>query len=315
MLFAAMLLCGCLSDPQSLPPFDGALPVADAPLTADAHTTDAVIADAASVDAVMTDAAGLDAESPDALVLDAVPSTNTHSVLFTPADDSYLSAVDQAPGLDVVNALTFEAWVKLASLPASGTRYSIVVKSDNGAVQDSYSFAIQHEGGAGYRMTGRVNGTASSSPERDGVGWDWSTIAVDTWYHLAVTYDLAQSGVLNRFRFYLDGTEVTGGLLLLNGNLDTIRDSTAPVVIGARVTTGVGTSNHFDGQIDDVRIWSVVRSQGDIAANRAVELTGSESGLLGYWKLNNGLLDEGPNGNNLAVTGSPAPAFVSDKPF
>jgi len=49
---------------------------------------------------------------------------------------------------------------------------------------------------------------------------------------------------------------------------------------------GFAESQELDGMIDDVRIWNAARSATEIANNRNSELTGSESGLIGYWKLN-----------------------------
>jgi hypothetical protein len=43
----------------------------------------------------------------------------------------------------------------------------------------------------------------------------------------------------------------------------------------------------FKGQIDEVRLWSVARSREAIAAGRSL-LNGTELGLAGYWRLDEG---------------------------
>ncbi|MFK5971063.1 MAG: hypothetical protein QM487_13225 [Candidatus Marithrix sp.] len=43
------------------------------------------------------------------------------------------------------------------------------------------------------------------------------------------------------------------------------------------------STNYFSGEIDEVRIWSVARSQAEIQASMNSTLTGSESGLAAYY--------------------------------
>ena len=43
-----------------------------------------------------------------------------------------------------------------------------------------------------------------------------------------------------------------------------------------------------NGAIDDVRIWNVARTQQEIQQFMNHELDGSEEGLVGYWKFNEG---------------------------
>ena len=62
---------------------------------------------------------------------------------------------------------------------------------------------------------------------------------------------------------------------------------------------GVGNNNYFyQGALDEVRIWSVQRSQAQIAANMYNELSGSENNLKAYYNFNQGT----PGGNNGAIT-------------
>ncbi len=50
--------------------------------------------------------------------------------------------------------------------------------------------------------------------------------------------------------------------------------------------TGSGweTALRFHGEIDEVRIWDIARSQAEITANKDVRLSGDEEGLTGYWR-------------------------------
>lgn len=84
-----------------------------------------------------------------------------------------------------------------------------------------------------------------------------------------------------------------------------------------------GNNAFFNGLIDEVRIWNVARTQAEIQANRNTELTGNESGLVAYYKMDipNSTCDaEDCNGNENHGTrmgtggGNNLPQFSSDIP-
>src|SRR5688572_27138706 len=60
----------------------------------------------------------------------------------------------------------------------------------------------------------------------------------------------------------------------------------------------LNTSQFYNGRIDDLRIWSTVRTLSEIQANMNMELTGSESGLIAYYDFNQG----SPGLNNAGLT-------------
>jgi hypothetical protein len=62
-----------------------------------------------------------------------------------------------------------------------------------------------------------------------------------------------------------------------------------------------------------LRYWSVDRSLSSIQSDYKTELTGSESSLRSYFKMNNDFSDYGPNHNN--GTGSGSYSFSADVPF
>lgn len=81
-----------------------------------------------------------------------------------------------------------------------------------------------------------------------------STFAPGTWYHISATFD----GVNKTMRTYVDGTPDT--LCVFTYDL---ADSTATVQIGKREYSG---SELFDGRIDDVRIYTGVLTDAEVAA-------------------------------------------------
>lgn len=86
------------------------------------------------------------------------------------------------------------------------------------------------------------------------------------WRHIALTYDTADNT-----RLYVDGAAITTA------------DATEAVNI-TQLTLGPS----YAGKISDVRYWSVARTAAEILARMNLRLAGSETGLLGYWKLDEG---------------------------
>jgi hypothetical protein len=95
---------------------------------------------------------------------------------------------------------------------------------------------------------------------------------VGTWYHIAYV------------------VTITGYEIYINGNLEgsgtfngtpLLFDANHTLVIG---NVAVGHIENFQGQIDDVRVWSVPRTQTEIQSNMNNVLLGSEPGLEGYWQ-------------------------------
>ncbi len=84
---------------------------------------------------------------------------------------------------------------------------------------------------------------------------------------------------------YIDGTTRN-----VNYNSRDLADNFAsfqyPLAIGARNLRGT-LDNYFDGHIDKVRWWSVARTAGQIQKYMNRELSGSETGLVGYWEFDN----------------------------
>ncbi len=120
---------------------------------------------------------------------------------------------------------------------------------------------------------------------------------VGQWTHLAATYD---GSVLKLYRngSLVDNKSVTGNV--------SWGGAPAEVTLGAFARQG--TAKYFDGNLDDVRFWSVVRTPFQIKGFRTTTLEGDEPGLVGYWKADtatgNVLYDQTTNGNNGVIDGA-----------
>lgn len=132
------------------------------------------------------------------------------------------------------------------------------------------------------------------------------------WYHIAVVFD---NGTWD---FYVNG-EPQGLGVLDQGALSSVPDyaslAVTNLVFGRQNHTSI---DDFVGSIDDIRLWSSARTQMQIQSKRNEELVGSESGLLGYWKLNESsgttVNDSQTNtnlltGTSIGITSNPTGAF------
>ena len=100
-----------------------------------------------------------------------------------------------------------------------------------------------------------------------------------TWYHVAFTYDAATGTQ----RLFVNGSPIGTNTAATNA----LGYDTNPVTIGSDIATGQ-VQYGFAGSIDEVRIWSFARPPVDVQGDAAVALTGSETGLRGYWRFNEG---------------------------
>lgn len=106
-----------------------------------------------------------------------------------------------------------------------------------------------------------------------------NSIPLAQWSHVAVSYDGRED-----IRFYINGEPVpaldpidTTVFGSLSGPVASHREE--PLYIG----NNADATRHFEGRIDEIRLWNRVRSPEEIRAHKEGTLRGFESGLIGYW--------------------------------
>lgn len=225
---------------------------------------------------------------------------NTNSIDLEKDSGQYLSIADasQNGALDITGDMTIEVSVKFESLPASGQFTDIIAKSSGSTSDRQYTFQLYNNGGNYNLLMYYSDGTQASA---DSFQTNSVLLSVGTWYHFAVRVTPSTENIV----IFKDGVALSG-TLNQNGNTS-INNSSAPFQIG------YNSDGYFDGLIDEVRIWNIARTETEINDDKSRELNGNESGLVGYWKLNNSLADSTSNANTLTNNGSAA--FSSDTPF
>ena len=109
-----------------------------------------------------------------------------------------------------------------------------------------------------------------------------STLVPDNvWSHLAFTYDAA--GGANNLKLYL------------NGQLIAQATATGPLATG----DGLFFTGYYGiWDVAELRLWNVVRTQPQIAANMKRSLVGNETGLNAYYTFKNTTKDITGHGND-----------------
>ncbi len=149
------------------------------------------------------------------------------------------------------------------------------------------------------------SGKLSICIESHGDDWTYKAgnILPNVWTHVAFTFDNPSDKV----RLFINGIEAGPGASLLKD----MPDTDVPVWIGKNYYR----VEAMDGLIDEVRIWNFARTQAEIQSTMNMDLKGTEPGLIGYWRFDEGsgqvASDSSGNGNH-GQLGSTANVDMND---
>ncbi len=171
---------------------------------------------------------------------------------FDGTDDYVIST--NATAVSANSTLTIEAWVrpdviKESVFAAHGITYlSIGMNSSGEVVSRTYTGSSGQINNSGYKLV------------------------ANSWYHIAAVFSGGESTI------YVNGLKVGLTSACANSSAD-----------GRYYYIGYGyivNETYFDGQIDEVRIWSTARTATQIRENMCRTLDGDEGGLVAYYRLN-----------------------------
>jgi hypothetical protein len=177
--------------------------------------------------------------------------------------DDYTTASDSGFFEPSTN-LTISFWAYFDEVD-TGTQQNLVIKGHTSS--PFYSYQIFEVGG--YICGHWVN---TSDNVFDACSYVQATTG--KWHHIAFVKDGSN------LYMYLDGIQYPS----FDTPSGSIKDSNSDLRFGA----GGAGNNHFDGKMDDIRIFGAGLSQSQIRADMFDEISGTTLNLVGYWKLNEG---------------------------
>lgn len=222
----------------------------------------------------------------DAIITGAITTGSTISqAITTPSTVLLFDGVNDSVNIGIPiwtystqfrTTMTVECWFKTSDTNAQKGSSALVARYI-GSGNHQFLLSMGSSGGIGF-ATSNTSGTWLQS---------YSTLSYNDgiWHHAAGTYN-SSTGTSS---LYIDGLlvhSITNESYGLLSNNTTVR-----LTIGnddSGTSPNSFTDRQFRGSISDVRIWNVVRSAADISNNFRRRLVGNETGLLGYWELNQG---------------------------
>ncbi|KKQ07715.1 MAG: hypothetical protein US20_C0032G0002, partial [Candidatus Pacebacteria bacterium GW2011_GWF1_36_5] len=243
--------------------------------------------------------------------LDSSGNSNTGTPTGTTIVDGLLSkarsfsgsgqyiTVPNSASLNPTDSITIEAWIYLS---AANTNNGLVYKGSFAGSQGIYSFGFFS--GSNNSLTFRLNGSTGLG---NGQVSGSTSLALNTWYHVAAVYDKS----LSQQKIYVNGVEdgsqpygvaistdtnnlIIGGYYsssyLFNGVMDEVRVSNVartPEEIrlnASRRPYSTFTSNAID--LTSVNAWNSLSWTGTGLATSDGETPASSTGLVAQWNFN-----------------------------
>ena len=184
---------------------------------------------------------------------------------------------------------TLECWVKFDVV---GTAQNIVAISDSTINSKAFQLRKNTSNNIVLRSQGFITTTGTS------------TVPANTWVHVAGVFETDTNKML-----YVNG--VLEATQTSNVVFNTSSDQ---VVFG--IASSFTISDPLNGKLSDVRVWNTARTATEILDNYNKRLIGNETGLVGYWKLSEGISaiakDFTSNANDATITEA---VWIVDEPF
>lgn len=199
-----------------------------------------------------------------------------------------LSRADDADFDFDTGAFTVEAWVKHDGAIATNEDY-ILTKADT--TNGGYKIYMDNSGDFCFAVDDDATWTPDASACTSAVDYD-----DNAWHHV-----VGVKVATNDIRLYVDGSQVANNTTSVTGTLS----NTNSLYIGVDRD---GTSNAWDGQIDEIKIYNYARNSAQVAWDY------NRGGPVGWWKMDENTgstaYDSSGKASNGTITGA---TYISGK--
>ncbi len=189
-----------------------------------------------------------------------LPAAPTMGLVFSGTSTSFidLGSTATAPA-----QFTVEAWVYYQSFPSGESAY--ILSTEESPAAGPSGFSLRANGN-------KLNLCIGNGSWVNVVGA--TALSTKTWYHIAATCSATQIKVY--VNGVLDGTSALAAPMAVSSKNLRIGDSPS------------WTGRMFNGIMADLRFWNVERTATQIQTNMSASLTGTETGLVANWKMDEG---------------------------
>ncbi len=188
-----------------------------------------------------------------------------YALQFDGSDDKVV--IPRSSALEPTEAITVECWAK----PISGWESECELLRKQASFDAGYTLRFQFRGPYIHWLLA----TPGLSQEIWVPDPSSNTKYVGAWHHFAGVYSAAASVAI----LYVDGVPVAN-----KPGYGSLVHTPADLIIG----DGVTSYETFKGLIDEVKIWRTARTPAQICMDMRSPAGGTESGLVGYWKFDEG---------------------------
>lgn len=182
--------------------------------------------------------------------------------------------VADASSLEFTGDFTIEFWANIASTSS----YFPAVTKWNDAGVDRRGYFVTARDHPLYAGHARFSWSPTGVGFYDMIG---PLVPFDEWHHYAAVRSGFQS------LLYVDGI-LQSALSTASGP---VLDTTEPLRVGAGLLYNQGMV-YATGEMDEVRLWNLARTEAEIQASRFGSLAAPRLGLVGYWKFDGASIQE-----------------------